>query len=802
MKTLAVVPRPTPGHALPILLFAALVTTSSLAADREAVVGMGADVILLPPGPVEASGEPQRLVFIAVDEHGRPPRDISFRGTTVEGGTLEAWTEHGPGVYSAELTLPPTVEAGTAEVHIKARVGGSAVERTTAIQVVRALKVELTFDAEPSLLVLGQDDVAALTVQATDGAGRPVDGLDLVLDASMGRIIGVEPLGEGRYRVDYRPPPRDRPAMAIISAVDRADPLQSYAFFQLPLVAQVTWPVKTGEPGLLGAVEIRGERFGPVEAGEDGVARVPILVPPGERSGTAVVLRPAEDAGAGPAEVRRADIDLKTPDAKRLEAAATVEAFPGDGVSILHLNVLALDERALPDDEARLALFAEHGHFGAVRPLGGGVHQVEYLPPVVDGPTREKVSVALQGSEKMGVDYVRFELFPGLPATISLSTEPAVIDFGRHKVTLTAVIDSGGVRPPEGTRVALYGGDGAILTEAVGDGVTFRGTFEDTFDDPTPVAADVVIAPPGDHRQAAYLLPWPVSYTAAVGDPMTVVVLAVDGEGVPVPGVVIEARSMSWHGEVEPSLTTDESGRAEFHLTGGKARGLVPIHFRAGDINAVCPLLQVETPQTAYTVPTYGGAGLRKAMDRWSSLRAHWFLGKGSPPPPDAPPPPPTLAAHQAAASAATGPASYRPWWLDDGGDGDAPDLPPEADEWVIDIKQRLAGDEIERESLYRVELVPSEGGGYDIVVQYSHGSTTHKKGGDTVSYTVEEWFAEWAGRIGKLARGRDFVPRDFWLVNMDDGKYLVLSLDDCRRIGGMNGAKKLQFIADHARRN
>lgn len=128
---------------------------------------------------------------------------------------------------------------------------------------------------DPPRLLLGRDSAAELRITTA------ADVEDLQLSASAGRIEGLRRVAGG-YAARYRAPAERYPQVAIVSAVARTPRGTEDGWVALPLSGQGDARVRA-TPGQEITLQIGDRRFGPRRAGEDGLAVIPVVVPPGVR---------------------------------------------------------------------------------------------------------------------------------------------------------------------------------------------------------------------------------------------------------------------------------------------------------------------------------------------------------------------------------------------------------------------------------------------------------------------------------------------------------------------------------------
>ncbi len=762
-------------------------------------------VTLLPPGDLVAGGTPQTLAFVVTDDTGGLARDVSFRGTGAEIGTLTSFTQLGPGVFTCLYTAPPIAAERDVDLTIKVKVGGQAVTRNATLHVVPPPRRQFAMQATPERIVLGQDELSVLTFIAADNSGQPLDGLHLAVQASLGEVGEVSAMGGGAYRVEYRPPDTRRPGLAILSVVDMDNPETSYGFMAMPLVGAPTWKLETGLPGVRVGMNVGGEVFGPVTADDAGVAMIPILVPPGVTTAQAIAVQPDGT------EMPPVEVSLNPPPFRRLKLAPTAPELPGDGRSPfpIYAFVLGPDARPLAAN-APIQIHTKEGGITALNNLGDGVYQAIYVPPAVSEPVREKVSFSLAGSEDVDLEAVLFDVIPPLPDALTFTTEPAEVPAGEQTIVLRGVLDSVTETLPGGTGVSFASDAGVIpMQRAVGGG-TFEADWTATFDGPVALSAEALV--PASTRAVAQLVAWPVQDQVLVNGQVPIVAMALDRYGLPVSGVRLSATTQNDTGTVAGGGVTDHHGRAVFTFQATPLPGMAVVSITDGTHGVGVPLWQTEVVLVGFQFPLHGGAQQVAMMQRWGSLRGRLLVGAGAPAPAVTERPPAeseevsAAAADAAAAATAAGEPEEEktPWWeaaRAAGGEGStaAGGTTDATNTLSAEVRAALSTGETEVRALREVELVPTgEDDAYDIAVRYSHAATVVVVAGQKLQLDPEDWFAGWAALIGKYTRNSTFRSRDFRLTDEDSGRTMVLSTADCRKVAGYGDARRNDYVRSH----
>ncbi|HEY6100386.1 MAG TPA: hypothetical protein VIW03_13200, partial [Anaeromyxobacter sp.] len=133
----------------------------------------------------------------------------------------------------------------------------------------------LRISAEPARLLLGRDTGAELRIASA------ADVEDVSISASAGRVEALRRV-PGGFAARYRPPSDRIPQVAIVSALGRTPHGTEHGWLAIPLSGQGDARVRT-TPGQEVTLQIGDRSFGPRRAGVDGVALIPVVVPPGVR---------------------------------------------------------------------------------------------------------------------------------------------------------------------------------------------------------------------------------------------------------------------------------------------------------------------------------------------------------------------------------------------------------------------------------------------------------------------------------------------------------------------------------------
>jgi len=298
----------------------------------------------------------------------------------------------------------------------------------------------LRVTASPPRLVLGTDGSAELRIDAPD----EVQELNLTVTA--GRIEGLRRLPSGGFTARYRPPAERHPQVAIVAAAASPGSGLLDGWLAIPLDGQGDARVPA-PPGAEVTLQVADRSFGPRRAGADGVAVVPVIVPPGVREA---------HQGFKP-------IDLRVPETSLLYAALDRTALLADRVERVRViaYVVAPHGAARRGDEP---LFEPSRGSVTVRAREPGAFEAIWsVPP---GPAgEERLAVSLPGSA-VSRRVLRVRSSPGQPAAVAIAFDREVVVAGEAEaVTVTArALDAAG--NPVAAELEI-GADGGVVTSAV-----------------------------------------------------------------------------------------------------------------------------------------------------------------------------------------------------------------------------------------------------------------------------------------------------------------------------------------------
>jgi hypothetical protein len=234
----------------------------------------------------------------------------------------------------------------------------------------------IEFEGGP--VVLGRSEQVRATLRVEGD-----DKLPLRLAASAGTFGEAERVKPGVWRVTYKPPATRFPQTAI-AALWRENGNLQVEFLRFPLLGVMKLPVKA-TAGFQVTAEVEGKSFGPVVAGEDGQAVLPVVVPPGAREATV--------RAKGQIASTLKKVELHAPDGNRLLAVAL---RPAGAQSRTPARLLLLYDGPRDFSTARIQIAASSGTV-ALEKSSGTMHAYRWTPPASIAERKVTFAVTVDG---------------------------------------------------------------------------------------------------------------------------------------------------------------------------------------------------------------------------------------------------------------------------------------------------------------------------------------------------------------------------------------------------------------------
>jgi hypothetical protein len=292
--------------------------------------------------------------------------------------------------------------------------------------------------ADPARPVLATEVTVDVRVSA------PPEVEELSLTASAGRIEGVRRLPGGGFVARYRPPAERIPQVAIVAAMARTGRGVEDGWVAIPMSGHGTARVR-GAPGAAVSLRIGDRTFGPQTAGSDGVAAIPVVVPPGIREG---------HQGFRP-------IDLHVPETSLLHAVAERASVHADREERVRVVVYVVAPHGAARRGDAPAFEPSRGTVSCAEREAGAWVATWTIPP---GPAGEERLVARLPSAPVSRAAVRVAALPGPAAVVAVSIDRAELVAGGEGATVLArTLDGAGNAVPAALSLEVKGG----LLEAV-----------------------------------------------------------------------------------------------------------------------------------------------------------------------------------------------------------------------------------------------------------------------------------------------------------------------------------------------
>jgi hypothetical protein len=277
----------------------------------------------------------------------------------------------------------------------------------------------LRVTVEPPRLVLGRDDGADLRIAA------PPEVEEVSVAASAGRVEGLRKLPGGGFVARYRAPTERVPQVAIVSVLARTARGLEDGWAAIPLSGEGDARVR-GEPGSEITLRIGDRTFGPARVGADGVAVIPVVVPPGVREA---------HQGFRP-------IDLRVPETPLLHAVQDRTAVQADREEKVRVVAYVVAPHGAARRGDLPAFEPSRGTVAVAEREAGAFQAVWTIPP---GPAGEqRLSIRLP-SAPASRTVVQVAAAAGAPAVVAVSFDRDALVAGGDAAVVTArALDAAG----------------------------------------------------------------------------------------------------------------------------------------------------------------------------------------------------------------------------------------------------------------------------------------------------------------------------------------------------------------------
>ncbi len=571
--------------------------------------------LVAPTGVVGDGATTADLYVLALNADGTPLTGLKGKPQATMGSASEL-VDAGGGLYRFTYTPPRAESTTTVTVAFKGKLPSKeAFAKSWSFAVSPPRSQKLAVATNPAQIVLGQDATASVAINLAGGDRQNLTGVQLSVRPSTGTVDNLISLGGGQFTALYTAPTVRYPHVALLTAVDRRDPSRAYAGIAVPLVGKADYPL-TVAPNANVILKVAGRDFGPKPADAQGRAVVPIIVPPGTKTATSVVVTPD-------GKVTESTIDLQIPEARRVALFPTATAIPSDGRLQVPVRAFVVSPEGKPDESAQVVFSTTAGVVSTARHEGGGVYVATYTPPFGNAATQATIAVNLADKPSVQADALTVNLVAARPTKVSLVTEPASLPAGADGFKVFAKVSG-----PDGTglggRTLNFAANGARLKEAVKDlrNGDYQASFATTGGGPVELSATVASAPTGNPLARVLVLPARERLAGDGASTAMLTVATVDEFGYPVPNQDVALRVVQGDGTVPATAKTNADGIAQVFYTAGRKNGLVNVSASVGDHAASASLLQAPLNVNVPDLPVSGPKDVAALAGEWQGSLA------------------------------------------------------------------------------------------------------------------------------------------------------------------------------------
>jgi hypothetical protein len=344
-----------------------------------------------------------------------------------------------------------------------------------AVALLAMLSPGVEVHAEPAALRLDRQISAELTFRAAPGP--------LSVECSAGKIDQLREVAPGEWHAIWRAPKSLVPQVALI-VTRRGD---AAGFLALQLSGGGDAEVRT-RPGAVVSVNIGAERFGPIRAGADGTALVPVVVPP----------------GIDFAQQGERLIDLHVPRTRTVQLAPIAAEIPVDREREVEIAIAAVTRAGQPLPDAPLELTVSRGAVSAPEAVAPGLFRARWQIPA-GAPGEALVRATVPGDPSPS--EISVQLVPGEIASIELHApqDTAVARGSDVELTSLAVDAAGNATDDE---MEFFASAGTLSSSATGRGrYRLLLTPPPTLEDAAEVTVTAEARRPGERPSASVRLP-------------------------------------------------------------------------------------------------------------------------------------------------------------------------------------------------------------------------------------------------------------------------------------------------------
>lgn len=494
--------------------------------------------------------------------------------------------------------LPPAVDQPL-RTHLSLRLRGGDInqEITIPVDLVPSWDGPVSLFSDPEPLAPGRGiTVKARVLPAPTTTAPSLVGA--VSEGTLGQLVASQ---DGSSLARYTAPARrGEPGYAVAVVTDRAAPAQRAAAQVIPL--STTRPLTlSGPPGHNATLQIGDRSYGPSPVTATGEVTFKVDLHPDHVRG--------ELSFSGP---------------KPSSETRDLPVTPTGGVVIGHLPASAPAGTTLTVP------------IGCVTPTGSwcAASDIEIAPSEGElGPITERGGLffapwtlpdggnpSLTVTSGPSTDSKRVRITPGA-VQLTLSSEPDRLDSDVTDLTLQARSATPSGDPITG-RLPTFQVHGARLIRRAtdkGEGLSAATYRLDSGARQLQAIAHAPLRPTADPPQR--LLSWPVApdLPADGSGTATVVAVALDAYGIPVPDVPLEVEVLTGDATVGENVRTDRSGLGQIQVRSGRTPGLITLKVQGAGLTDIVHLWQSSPELPAPALPPTGSADRLQAL---SDLRS------------------------------------------------------------------------------------------------------------------------------------------------------------------------------------
>ena len=554
-----------------------------------------------------------RLHIVAFNSDGTSMSGASLKLASA-GGQVGRVSMVKAGLYAVDWTPPKVENLSDVQLTVKGRSPDkTSISQSWAIAVHPPMDHQVTLNANPSEVTLGQDGSATLNIQFTGSNSQRLTDNDLIIHANSGVVKNITHLGNGRFAASYQPPARFFPHVALITVADKRNPNRAYGSLAIPLIGKANFPV-VGVPNSQVMVRIDDREFGPVPSDASGRVQVPLEVRPGFIEARVISVSNGQKAEEA--------LDLQVPPANRVAMFPLTPALASDPNISMPVRALVTTADGRPDESAKVQFSATAGTVSDAVHEGRGVYRANLTPPFGNQLSEMTLSVEVDDLKSSQFASQNIKLIPARPGTIALTPEPGSLLTGAKGFQVLAKVQSTDGVGMAG-RTLRFQANGAKMVGAPLD--LGSGDYKARFSTTGNGAVEVIATATSDGSDNPFrtLLLFP-SRERMPNDGLSsamLTILSLDEYGYPVGNVPVALKVTSGEGSIPAQATTDGAGLAQVHFTASRKAGLARIAATAHGQTAMIPmLLAPEQVAKGYALPPSGSEANIALYRAWSQI--------------------------------------------------------------------------------------------------------------------------------------------------------------------------------------